>query len=97
MWPLVQADDGCWFHPIQAVTAKKDVFSVVKEESVIRIGASACPVAALEGSRAMAVRVKLQQPAWLEDSRSLVRLATAAPCCSRSHAVLRLRRMGHLS
>ena len=22
MWPLVQSGDACWFHPIQAVTAK---------------------------------------------------------------------------
>ena len=38
MWPLVQADDACTFHPIQAVTAKNGVHSFQKEVSEICVG-----------------------------------------------------------
>ena len=38
MWPLVQSDDGCTFHPIQAVTAKRGVHSIRKEASEIGVG-----------------------------------------------------------
>ena len=38
MWPLVQADDACTFHPIQAVTAKDGVHSIQKEASEIGVG-----------------------------------------------------------
>ena len=36
MWPLVQSGDACWFHPIQAVTAKDA--SIHKEASEIDVG-----------------------------------------------------------
>ena len=35
MWPLVQSNDACTFHPIQAVTAKDGVHSIQKEASDI--------------------------------------------------------------
>ena len=38
MWPLVQSDDACTFHPIQAVTAKDGVHSIQKDASVIEVG-----------------------------------------------------------
>ena len=38
MWPLVQGDDACTFHPIQAVTAMDGEFSVEKEASEIHVG-----------------------------------------------------------
>ena len=38
MWPLVQSDDACTFHPIQAVTAKDGVHSIQKEASEIGVG-----------------------------------------------------------
>jgi len=37
MWPLVQSGDGCWFHPIRAVTAT-DASSLQKEASDIGVG-----------------------------------------------------------
>ena len=38
MWPLVQSEDACTFHPIQAVTAKGGKFSIQKEASEIEVG-----------------------------------------------------------
>ena len=38
MWPLVQSDDACTLHPIQAVTAKEGAHSVQKEASEIGVG-----------------------------------------------------------
>ena len=38
MRPLVQANDACTFHPIQAVTADEGVHSIVKEGSEIEVG-----------------------------------------------------------
>ena len=38
MWPLVQSEDACTFHPIQAVTAKDGVHSIQKEASEIGVG-----------------------------------------------------------
>ena len=38
MWPLVQANDGCTFHPIQAVTAMGGQHAVNKEASEIGVG-----------------------------------------------------------
>ena len=35
MWPLIQSDDACTFHPIQAVTAKDCIHAVQKEASEI--------------------------------------------------------------
>ena len=38
MWPLVQANDACLFHPIQAVTAEQGVHSIEKAASEIHVG-----------------------------------------------------------
>ena len=38
MWPLVQSDDGCLFHPIQAVTAEDGVHAIQKKASEIGVG-----------------------------------------------------------
>ena len=38
MWPLVQSDDACTFHPIQAVTAMDGRHGVQKEASEIGVG-----------------------------------------------------------
>ena len=38
MWPLVQSDDACTFHPIQAVTAKDGIHTIEKEASDIGVG-----------------------------------------------------------
>ena len=38
MWPLVQSDDACTFHPIQAVTAKDGIHTIEKEASEIGVG-----------------------------------------------------------
>ena len=38
IWPMVQLDDACTFHPIQAVTAKDGVHSIQKEASEIGVG-----------------------------------------------------------
>ena len=38
MWPLVQSDDACTFHPIQAVTAMDGRHAVHKEASRIGVG-----------------------------------------------------------
>ena len=38
MWPLVQENDACLFHPIQAVTAEDGVHTIQKDESEIDIG-----------------------------------------------------------
>ena len=33
MWPLVQSEDACTFHPIQAVTAREGMHGIQKEAS----------------------------------------------------------------
>jgi len=38
MWPLVQANDGCTFYPIQAATARPGCRAVSKEASEIDVG-----------------------------------------------------------
>ena len=38
MWPLVQSNDACLFHPIQAVTAEDGVHAIQKEASEIDVG-----------------------------------------------------------
>ena len=38
MRPLVQANDACLFHPIQAVTAEQGVHSIEKAASEIHVG-----------------------------------------------------------
>ena len=38
MWPLVQSNDACLFHPIQAVTAEDGVHAIQKEASEICVG-----------------------------------------------------------
>ena len=38
MWPLIQAGDGCTFHPIQAVTAMHGRFAVKKKASELSVG-----------------------------------------------------------
>ena len=38
MWPLVQSNGACTFHPIQALTAKGGVHSIQKEASEIGVG-----------------------------------------------------------
>ena len=38
MWPLVQSNDACTFHPIQAVTAMDGSHGVRKEASEIGVG-----------------------------------------------------------
>ena len=38
MWPLVQSNDFCSFHPIQAVTAKQGTRIFTKEASPIEVG-----------------------------------------------------------
>ena len=38
MWPLVQSDRGCLFHPIQAVTAEDGVHAIQKKASEIGVG-----------------------------------------------------------
>ncbi len=38
MWPLVQSNDACTFHPIQAVTAMEGSHAVRKEASEIGVG-----------------------------------------------------------
>jgi len=38
MWPLVQSDDACTFHPIQAVTAMDGQHAVNKQASEIGVG-----------------------------------------------------------
>ena len=38
MWPLVQSNDACLFHPIQAVTAEDGVHAIQKKASEIGVG-----------------------------------------------------------
>ena len=38
MWPLVQSDDGCTFHPIDEVTEEWGIHAVQKEASEIGVG-----------------------------------------------------------
>ena len=38
MWPLVQSNDACWFHPVQAVTRSSGVHSFKKAESPLEVG-----------------------------------------------------------
>ena len=38
MWPLVQSNDACLFHPIQAVTAEDGVHAIQKDASEIGVG-----------------------------------------------------------
>ena len=38
MWPLVQSNDACTIHPIQAVTANGGKYSIQKEASEIDVG-----------------------------------------------------------
>ena len=38
MWPLVQSDDACLFHPLQPVTAKDGIHSFQKKASEIGVG-----------------------------------------------------------
>ena len=38
MWPLVQSDDACTFHPIQAVSAGDGEHDITKDESEIDVG-----------------------------------------------------------
>ena len=38
MWPLVQPDDACTSHPIQAATAKDGIHSLQKKASEIGVG-----------------------------------------------------------
>ena len=38
MWPLVQSDDACTFHPIQAVTARDGIHAIQKEASELHVG-----------------------------------------------------------
>ena len=38
MWPLVQSNDACWFHPVQAVTATSGDRPFQKAESPLEVG-----------------------------------------------------------
>ena len=38
MWPLVQSEDACTFHPIQAVTAGDGMHGIQKEASELSVG-----------------------------------------------------------
>ena len=38
MWPMIQPDDSCTFHPAQAVSGRQGLHAIQKEESEIHVG-----------------------------------------------------------
>ena len=44
MWPMIQPDDACTFHPAHAVSGREGVHAIQKDESEIHVGDVFCQV-----------------------------------------------------